>query len=199
MTSPGDGIGERELLLAAQDGDREAFDALVALHARMVLAIARRITRSREDAEDAAQEVFVRLYRSLAKLDAERGAAAWLVRATLNVARSFVTRSPRRREDALDGAPERADLAADPTRPLREVQFRSALEAAVGTLSAREREVFTLRDVEGLDVDLIAAALSLSEVTVRRQSGDARRKVLAWFRVHRPEYVQSPAAPVAAG
>ncbi len=202
MAFPGDDPHEGELLRRAQAGDRDAFDALVSLHARMVLAVARRITAHREDAEDVAQEVFVRFYRALSKVDPARPVAPWLIRTTLNAAKSAVSRSPRRREDGLDAAPERAaeGASADPERPLRDGQFRACLDEAVLALSGREREVFTLRDVHGLEVEVIAAALNVSDVTVRRQSGDARRKVLAWFRKHHPEYVGPTApAPAAAG
>lgn len=178
---------DAELVRAAQAGDRDALDQLVTRHGRRVLSVARGVTRHREDAEDVAQEVFVRLIRTIERVDPDRPIEAWLVRLTLNAARSARTRSPRRREDALEAAG--AGLSAPPEqgRGVEEAQLRTALAEAVLVLGEREREVFLLRDVEGLDVAVLAEVFQVAEVTVRRQSSEARRKVTAWFRTHRPE------------
>ena len=178
---------DAELVRAAQAGDRDALDQLVTRHGRRVLSVARGVTRHREDAEDVAQEVFVRLLRTIGRVDPERPIEAWLVRLTLNAARSARSRSPRRREDGLEAAG--AGLAAPPDqgRAVEEAQFRAALADASLVLGEREREVFLLRDVEGLEVSVIAEVFQVAEVTVRRQSSDARRKVIEWFRAHRPE------------
>jgi RNA polymerase sigma-70 factor, ECF subfamily len=178
---------DADLVRAAQAGDRDALDQLVTRHGRRVLSVARGVTRHREDAEDVAQEVFVRLMRTIGRVDPERPIEAWLVQLTLNAARSACSRSPRRREDGLEAAG--AGLAAPPDqgRAVEEAQFRAALTDASQVLGEREREVFLLRDVEGLEVSVIAEVFHVAEVTIRRQSSDARRKVIEWFRAHRPE------------
>ncbi len=189
MTATGDGTSDAALVRRAQRGDRDAFDDLVGRHARMVLSLARRVTAHREDAEDVAQDVFVRFFRTIGRIDPERPVEAWLVRLTLNAAKSAVSRSPRRREEQLDPHERGYGAAPDPGRALDDGQFRQALLDAATSLSEREREVFLLRDVQELDVSLIAEALGVSEVTVRRQSADGRRKIMDWFRANRPEYI----------
>lgn len=149
--------------------------------------MARRITGHAQDAEDVAQEAFLRLYRSLDQLDPERPVEPWLVRITVNAARNHLARSPARREDGLDRAAPQQAPDDDPSRDLEAADLRRALEEAVGELTEREREVFLLRDLEGLAVPLIAEALGIAEVTVRRMSGKARLRVVAWVRRHRPE------------
>src|SRR5690242_14629893 len=70
---------------AAQAGDRAAFERLMRQHERLVLTTALRLLGNREDARDAAQEVFLRLYRNLAKVESARNLAGWLYRVTVNV------------------------------------------------------------------------------------------------------------------
>lgn len=149
-----------------------------------MLGVARRILGHREEAEDVAQETFLRLYKTLDHVDPTRPLEPWLVRLAINAARSQLTRRPQRREELLDE--ERAG-GSSPYEDVHRGQLKEALDLAVATLGEREREVFVLRDLEGLEVTVIAEALGVSEVTVRRQSGDARRKVGEWFRRHRPE------------
>lgn len=149
-----------------------------------MLSLARRVLKHREEAEDVAQETFLRLYRTLGHVDPDRPLEPWLVRLTINVARSQLTRRPQRREEDL---PDERAGGSDPFDDLHQRQLRDALEAAIAALPDREREVFILREQEGLDVAVIAEALGISDVTVRRQSMEARRKVAAWFRRHRPE------------
>lgn len=128
--------------------------------------------------------------RSLERLDPERPIEGWIVRLTLNAARTARSRAPGRREEAWDAAGGGPSTAAEQGRGVEAAQFRQALAVASGSLSEREREVLLLRDVEGLEVAVIAEALEISEITVRRQSSDARRKVLNWFKENRPEFLQ---------
>lgn len=176
---------EGELIRRAQAGDSAAFDQLIRRHGGLVLGLARRVVRHRQDAEDVAQEAFLRLYRFIDRVDPARSLEPWLVRVTLNAARSHRSRNPSQGEEALEG--EWAGKARGPEAALTAGEIRGALATALAGLPEREREVFILRDVQGLEVMVIAEALDLSPVTVRRQSTSARRKVVAWFRRHRPD------------
>lgn len=182
-------IEDGELVRRARNGDTAAFDELVARHGRLVLSLARKIVRNRTEAEDIAQETFLRFFRSLDRLDPARPLEPWLVRLTVNAARSQVTRRPQRREEQLPEERELSPGRGDPAVSLQNTQLRQALQAAIETLPERERLVFLLRDQEGLDAGTIAEALGVADVTIRRQSMEARRKVAAWFRQHRPELI----------
>ena len=178
---------DSDLLRKARAGDPAAFDALVARHGRLVLAVARRVTGHREDAEDVAQEAFLRFYRALADFDPSRPVEPWLVRITLNVARSHLRRAPSRREEGLPERPLAGAPGAGPEQRLHAAEIRRVLLAAAEELGERERLVFLLRDIEELPAALIARALEISEVTVRRQSSEGRKKIMAWLRRHHPE------------
>ncbi len=184
-----------ELVRRAQAGDGHAFDCLVQRHGRLVLSLARNIIRNREDAEDVAQDVFVRFFRSLAKVDPERPLEPWLVRLTVNAARTSARRGTRHRAESLESHGGGESASPGPAGELSALEFRVSLDEALESLTARERQVFLLRDVEGLEVSVIAEALEIAEVTVRRQSADGRRKVLAWFKANRPEYVGQRLTP----
>jgi RNA polymerase sigma-70 factor (ECF subfamily) len=184
------GPADRDLVRRARRGDASAFDRLVGRHGRLVLSLARSVTRHRQDAEDVAQEVFLRFYRHLDRFDAARPVEPWLVRLTLNAARSHVRRAPAGREDGLEsGAPAR-ESEGNPESDLLAADLRAALRRGAEALTDRERDVFLLRDVHGLTVELIAEALGVSPITVRRQSADARRKLTEWIRRHHPEMLR---------
>lgn len=154
-----------------------------------MLAVAKAMARHREDAEDIAQEALLRFFRSLDRIDPTRPIEGWLVQITLNVARSFRSRRPMRREEELEPHGEQlvGPSGSSPETGLRRAELRAALRQALETTSVREREAFILRDLQGLETAVVAIALSVAEVTVRRLSTDARAKVLAWFRRERPD------------
>lgn len=180
---PSDG----ELIRSAVSGSQRAFDRLIDRHGAMVLRLARSVVSHAEDAEDVAQEVFLRFYKSLDRVDPGRSVEPWLVRITLNTARSHAARRPQRREDALVDGINDPRATDDASAALHAREMRSALTEALAALADREREVFILRDLQQISVPTIAEALGITEITVRRQSSTARRKVTAWFREHRPE------------
>ncbi|MFN7966109.1 MAG: sigma-70 family RNA polymerase sigma factor [Acidobacteriota bacterium] len=174
----------------AQTGDERAFDEIVARFGSLVLVVARSITRHRQDAEDVAQEAFLKLFRTLDRCDPDRPLEPWLVKLTLNAARNRVARRPERREDELGAeAVWPADRKSDPSAALRQRELRAALLEAMAGLPQRAREVFLLREVNGLETAWVAEAMGITEVTVRRLASEARLRVTEWLRVHRPELV----------
>ncbi|MDH3284806.1 MAG: sigma-70 family RNA polymerase sigma factor [Acidobacteriota bacterium] len=190
----GASILSSDLIRRAKSGERDAFDRLVAEFGRLVLSLALRMVGHRQDAEDVAQEVFLRLFRALDGIDETRSLEPWLVRVTLNVARNRLSRGPARREEPLTSRAEsRASASAGPDVSVRSADVRAALRGAVRELPTQEATVFVLRDLQGVTVATIAEALGSSQVTVRRQSTSARKKVLVWLRRHRPELVEGRA------
>jgi RNA polymerase sigma-70 factor (ECF subfamily) len=165
-----------------------------------VLSIARRVTGHASDADDVAQESFLRIYGSLGRVDPSRPLEPWIVRITLNVARTFVERRRAR------GALVAPGVAGGPveTPPVAEARaaagdLRHALHEALQTLPERERLVFELRELEGMETAAVAESLDVSPITVRRQVMGARTKLTAWFRKHRPELVPGVAGESSAG
>src|SRR5512135_2032324 len=105
---------QAELLLRARAGDRYAFEALMVRHERLVFHTAWRLLGDREEARNAAQEVFLRLHRSLHRVDERRPLEPWLYRLTVNACRDLQRKRPRLpllSLDALDSAAQPASAA----------------------------------------------------------------------------------------
>jgi len=174
----GDGLAD--VLDRAQSGDVQAFEELVATHERAVLRTARALLGNREDALDAAQEVFLRVFRHLGRFDRRREFSPWLYRVAVNVCRDIHRRRariPTAPLDALDPAllatPGDQEASADARERQR------AVRRALALLSDREREAVVLRDVEGLSTAEVARALGCLEVTVRSHLSRGRLKLQA--------------------
>jgi RNA polymerase sigma-70 factor (ECF subfamily) len=167
------------LVARALDGDAGAFEEIVRRHERRVLGLARRLLAQPQDAEDAAQEAFLRLYRALARLDPERPLLPYLYRITVNVCRDLGRRRPRPALplDEMDAADEPAAPGADPAEASRLAEERRIAAAALRALPEKQRAALVLRDVQGLSTREVAEVLGTSEVTVRTQISRARLKV----------------------
>ncbi len=157
---------------AARAGDLAAFERLVATYERRVYATALRLLGSLEDAQDAAQETFVRLYRNLSRIDEAR-VQAWLYRVTVNVCRD-IGRERARMAELPENQPA---PVADPLQDLSDAQRRRLMQAALRRLNEKERATVVLRDLEGLPTREVARILGSTEVTVRSRLSDARRKL----------------------
>ena len=165
----------------ARGGDLAAFDELMTLTERRVVSIAWRMLGDKDDARDAAQEVFLRVYRSLGRYRTGEPFMAWVYRITVNVCHD-VGRRRRRHSDRnvpLDGH-EPVDTRAALDDLVLESQRRELVARALESLSEREREAFVLRDLEGLSTDEVARLLGTRPVTVRSQASMARTKVKAY-------------------
>jgi len=169
----GEPEGRDVTLEAARAGDRAAFDLLMRRHERLVLGTAYRLAGNLEDAQDASQEVFLRLYRNLAKLDTGN-LAAWLYRVTVNVCHDARRRHPE--TVPVDDAPELA-AAGDPQQSADEAERRALLLRSLRMLSEKERAALVLRDLEGLSTAEVAGVLGSSVGTVRSQISKARLKM----------------------
>jgi RNA polymerase sigma-70 factor (ECF subfamily) len=161
-------------------GDAGAFEEIVRRHERRVYGLARRLLGRPEDAEDAAQEAFLRLFRSLGRLDPARPIGPYLYRVTLNVCRDLGRRRHRRLAVPLEevtASDEPAGGGADPAAAAGLAEERRIAAAALRTLPERQRAALVLRDLQGLTTREVAAVLGTTEVTVRTQICRARLKV----------------------
>ena len=162
-------------IAAARAGDLAAFDRLMRQHERMVLGTALRLLGSLHDAQDASQEVFLKLYRNLGKVEASGNIPGWLYRVTVNACHDLRRRRPASvpMEDAGDVPSREAGPAEQSAREER----RRVLELSLRMLPEKERAALVLRDLEGLTTEEVARVLGSSEATVRSQVSKARLKV----------------------
>lgn len=170
--------GEFTLTTFARDADGQTFDGLVAAHERMVLRVAYRLLGRLEDAQDATQEVFLRLFRNLDRIGADP--KAWLYRVTVNVCNDQHRR--RRTAVEIDSRPQMADPAPDPERALAFEERKRLVAEGLATLPERERGAIVLRDIEGLSTAEVAGILGVEEATVRSQVFSARLKLAKFVR-----------------
>jgi len=170
--------GTVSLLEQAKAGDANAFETIVVRYQRQVLGTAVRLLRHREDAQDAAQEVFLRLYKYLARFDETRALSPWLYRITVNVCRTIAKKRRRAVVVELKMAP--AEAVASPSRGEAAVELaeqRQIVVEGLKRLPEKERAALVLRDIEGLSTSEVARILGSSETTVRSQISRARLKM----------------------
>src|SRR6266571_2036020 len=167
-----------KLLRLAKSGDGAAFEALLRIHEVQVARTALRLLGNRQDAQDAAQEVFLRLYRNLRRIDTAGNLAGWLYRVTVNACHDVLRK--RRSSDPLDDS-RLAALGSTEAELGRAEQRRLVVEA-LRNLPEKERAAVTLRDLEGLSTREVAQILGSSEATVRSQISSARLKIRKMLR-----------------
>ena len=179
---------QRDTVLVAQAraGDRTAFDELVVRYQDRVFNMAYRILGHREDALDVAQEIFLTVFKSLARFEAKARFSTWLYRVTVNRCRDELRRRgtvkhtrPRsldaaRKNDDDDRSMEPAAAAATPEQQAAARETHELVSAAIADLPGDAREVLVMRDVEDLAYDDIAEILEIPVGTVRSRLNRAR-------------------------
>ena len=177
--------GERELVQQAKAGDRAAFAGLVSAYEGKIYNLALRYLGSREDAMDASQEVFLRVFRFLPGFQEESGFSTWIYRIGVNVCKDMLPRRLKRAEQPLEVPDEEdegrpvdvPDLRYDPERIMEGVELRQALSDAILALPEQQREIIILRDIRGLSYEEIALALALEAGTVKSRLFRARENL----------------------
>ena len=172
---PNDG----ELVARAKDGDFDAFEGLVSRHERVLYAVAMRILRQREDAEDVVQNAFL---SALEKLDGFRGEASfgtWINRITVYGALKVLrkrrglpalptgTRADEDEEGDIRHPEFIADWRDDPAEIAEQRELRGILDEVIESLPEKHRLVFVLRDVVEMSIRETAEALGISEANVK--------------------------------
>jgi RNA polymerase sigma-70 factor (ECF subfamily) len=176
----GDAPPEATLVAAARDGDRAAFDRLVRAHFGGVYGVLFRMVGNHEDAEDLAQETFVRAWKALGGFRAEAPLRPWLTRIAVRLAMDhFRARGRGAAVVQLDAFSELTQAAGDqPVARLNQRELEAAMARAVEHLPPRLRAALVLRVLEGREYDEVATALDLRPNTVRALVVKARR--LLW-------------------
>ena len=164
---------QRELIRRARAGDQDAFAQLVMSHAERVYGALRRFGLDPDEADEVAQEVFVRAWRGLARFEERSQFSTWLYRIAFNEAQRRLSRrpAPRAQPDPDRGAdpilavPEAPELGPDAQTLERE--FEQALEEALDELPADWRAAVVLRDVEGLSTHDAAEIVGVREAAFK--------------------------------
>ncbi len=157
------------LIRQAQAGEAWAFEAILDRLGSKAILIARSMGASRADAEDIAQEAFLKIFRYIGSYRTERTFRAYFYRIVMNASRDHLSRMKPAGQASLD------NLGEFPSEPERRASFEEVetLRRALQKLPPREREVVILRDLQGLSTWDVARILRISPITVRRHSSRA--------------------------
>ncbi len=181
---------ERNLVRAAQKGDKAAFETLVQRHQHRVFAVARGILKRQEDVEDIAQQVFVKAYFSLKRFDQRAAFSTWLYKITVNEcwdllrkrkARPLVYESDFSEEQSRQYASPDREVAQGPDTSDR-MAMRQRLDTMLNQLEKRDRAMLVLKEVEGFSVEEIAESTGLNANTVKVRLFRARRRIVEFCR-----------------
>jgi RNA polymerase sigma-70 factor (ECF subfamily) len=159
----------------ARSGGLPAFERIMRQHEHLVLNTAMRLLGNIEDAKDVSQEVFLRLYRNLQKVEREGNLQAWLYRVTVNACHDVGRK--RKPSVSMETVPDLISSGDDPQSSASDVERRRVMRMSLRSLSEKERAALVLRDLEGLSTGEVARALGSSEATVRSQICKARLKM----------------------
>ena len=165
---------DADLISRAAGGDPSAFQAIVERHRSMVYRVAFQFAGNHHDAEDIAQDVFIKVYRSLTSFRQDAQLTSWMYRIVMNACIDH-----RRRHRPATAAPfseeaEQKMLNTPEERPDPEErayagELGQVLECEIGRLPKGQRVVFVMRHHQGMKLGEIADALGLAEGTVKRQ------------------------------
>jgi RNA polymerase sigma-70 factor, ECF subfamily len=183
MAEVAEGRDEAQIIASILAGNTNEFHVLIRPYERSVYAMALSLLQNEADAEDAAQEAFLKAFRHLASFRAEARFSTWLISITLNEARSRLRQRKVLKLQSLDEPlDEQGHVSPALLRDWREVstqtlerqEVRLLLERAIASLPLIYREIFLMRDVEELSVNESAEALGISIASVKVRLHRAR-------------------------
>ena len=166
----GELVAERDLVASAKRGDGDALAVLIRTHADRLHATLRRFGLDEGEAEETAQEVFVRAWRSLDRFEGRARFSTWLYRIGFNEAQRRLGR--RRPDEGTGGTAAEAsalleDPAPGPQARALDRELAGVLERALASLPLEQRVAVTLRDVEGLSTQEAADVVGLAETAFK--------------------------------
>ena len=187
----GDGRGagtaqrDLELVRRAQRGERGAFDLLVLRYQHKVVKLVARLLRDRTEAEDVAQEAFVKAYRALGSFRGDSAFYTWLYRIAVNTARNTLASRQRRPVEYEAGLSESEQSAVEarmrhhdtPEADALSDEIHRAVNKVIGELPEDLRTAIVLREIEGLSYEEIAEAMDCPVGTVRSRIFRAREAI----------------------
>src|SRR6204780_2680312 len=174
---------EAQMIAKILAGDSQLFHELIRPYEHRVYVMALSFLHNEADAEDVAQEAFLKAYRNLASFRGEAKFGTWLVSITLNEARSRIRSRDSIKMESLDEPPDEEgytspallrDWKEIPSEALERKEVRLLLQSAITALPLIYRDVFQLRDIEQLSVQEAAQALGITVSSVKVRLHRAR-------------------------
>jgi RNA polymerase sigma-70 factor (ECF subfamily) len=181
--NPDEANHEATMIASILAGQTQLFHELIRPHERAVYRMALSYMKNEADAEDVAQEAFLKAFRNLSTFRSESKFSTWLISITLNEARNRLRRNATMPTDSIDATPEEGgsvtpallrDWREVPSEALERAEVKQMLQRAVASLPEIYRCVFVMRDMEELSVNETAEALSISVPSVKVRLHRAR-------------------------
>ena len=171
-------MNEQELILRTQEGDETAFEALVRLYDKKVYTLCRRMCISEEDAQEAAQDAFLAVWRAIGAFRQESSFSTWLYRLATNACIDLLRRNKRSGGsvslDDEETAPELVDTRPLPQQELERRETQRLIEDGLRALPEDYRVILLLREVQGLSYAEIAEVTQLELGTVKSRISRGR-------------------------
>lgn len=158
---------ERELILRAKEGSRDAFRLLVERHMKGAYDIAHHFLGDHEDAQDVAQEAFVRVHRSLDSFRGDAEFGTWLYRIVTNLSMNRIRQRKSRARVEVRTVEAAGDLPDGAGAPIDRPDLAGHIEKALHELPTLQRAVVMLRHLNGLSTKEVSSILNCSEGTVK--------------------------------
>jgi RNA polymerase sigma-70 factor (ECF subfamily) len=177
-----------ELVKLVQQGNKRSFDLLVTKYQSRVIAIVGRFVKDPSEAQDIAQEAFIKAYRAIKSFRGDSAFYTWLYRIAVNTAKNFLVAKKRRPggsgvdialdddEQYLDGLDVLQEVETPESKLMRD-ELKRVIDAAISSLSEELRTAICLREFDGLSYEEIAAALDCPVGTVRSRIFRAREVI----------------------
>ena len=175
------------LVRAAQKGDTDAFEELVARHRDKIYARAFSMMRNEEEAIDLSQEAWVKGWQRLEQFHGESSFATWMTRIVINLCLDQLRKQKRHREESIEEMDEETGgverqmpvVTSNPTAGLEREELRKRIDQALGQLSNEHRTVLVLHEFQEMEYKEIAKTMGCSIGTVMSRLFYARRKMAA--------------------
>ena len=178
---------DESLVKAAQSGDMDAFEELVARHRDKIYARAYSMMRNEDEAIDLSQEAWVKGWQRLIQFQGEAGFTTWLTRIVINLCLDRLRRRKRQHAESIEEMDEESGgverqmpiVTINPTERLERAELRQRIDQALSQLSDAHRAVLVLHEFEGMEYKAIAQTVGCSMGTVMSRLFYARRKLAA--------------------
>lgn len=180
---------DARLVRAFQSGDRSAFDLIVLRHRNRVFNLCHWFLGDDQEANDAAQITFIKVFQSLNRFRLESAFSTWLYRIALNTCKNRIKSTAHKQktsavslynpgqEPGKAGAMDLEDEGASPLTQLEEVERQRIIRQAIDSLQVEHKEVVTLRDIQGLSYEEVAEVTGVQLGTVKSRLSRARQEL----------------------
>jgi RNA polymerase sigma-70 factor (ECF subfamily) len=176
---------DQDLVLRVQRGDKAAFDLLVIKYQHKLVHLVNRYVKDPSEAQDVAQDAFIKAYKALGEFRGDSAFYTWLYRIAINTAKNYLLSRSRRHSDFeiemqdaedIENAPQLKDIET-PEDQLMNDQIIQVIKTAIENLPEEMRIAITLREFEGMSYEEIAEALDCPIGTVRSRIFRAREAI----------------------